>query len=47
MMNLKVAVEFINPLSSQAFCAAPRIVREESAIAVLHEADGETASPLV
>src|SRR3989442_12809306 len=46
MMNLKVAVEVISPALSQAFCAAPRIVRDESAMAVLHEADGEIASPL-
>ena len=46
MMNLKVAVEVISPALSQAFCAAPRIVRDESAMAVLHAADGESASPL-
>src|SRR5439155_644527 len=46
MMSLKVAVEFIRPRSSQAFCAAPRIVREESAMAVLQAVDGASASPL-
>src|SRR2546430_14308890 len=47
MMNLKVAVEFIRPLSSQAFCAVPRIVREVSAMNVLQLLDGTSASPLV
>src|SRR2546425_1394956 len=45
MMNLKVAVEFMRPLLSHAFCVVPRIVRDESAIAVLHELLGSRASP--
>src|ERR1051325_4780901 len=47
MMNLKAAVELRSPFSSHAFCVAPRMLRDMPDIAVVQDALGRSASPLM